>query len=83
ARFAEYKPVLDIQHSSTMQVSTIVFVSAVLFLACSVDLANSKPAKSDSGNSASIQVGEYILSIAPAAAATTCQIPSGAGMMLH
>ncbi|KAH7698736.1 hypothetical protein AAVH_34167, partial [Aphelenchoides avenae] len=48
-----------------MKVSGALFVAAV-FVACFVDLANAKPQKQDG---ASVQVGNYVLSIAKAAAA--------------
>ncbi|KAH7716832.1 hypothetical protein AAVH_15781 [Aphelenchoides avenae] len=51
-----------------MKFSAALFVAAVL-VACSVGLADAKPQKQDSGSGASVQVGDYVLSIAKAAAA--------------
>ncbi|KAH7698467.1 hypothetical protein AAVH_34439, partial [Aphelenchoides avenae] len=65
-----------------MKVIAALFVAAV-FVACSVDGANDKPQKQDSGSGASVQVGDYVLSIARAAAAcdyvinTVCTINLG------
>ncbi|KAH7710432.1 hypothetical protein AAVH_22282 [Aphelenchoides avenae] len=52
-----------------MKVIVALFVAAV-FAACSVNLAIGEPQKQASGSDASVRVGDYILSIARAAAAT-------------
>ncbi|KAH7704114.1 hypothetical protein AAVH_28697 [Aphelenchoides avenae] len=83
ARHDEYKPVPSVQLSIDMKVGAALFVSAIVVV-CVVNVANGEPHKQDSGSGASVQVGDYILSIARAAAAcdyvinTVCTINLGA-----